>query len=245
MFVKAESVVVGASFVHELWDNAVAGGAVVALILGVWISARTLGLLNRPKHWLRSTYLPPRDLVGFFAMPHFLVEYENRGNIAVTFSDFVLALPRLENVIDDDGKFILHPGAELFIDKRPTSRMGNMQHWRKLDYRTNNVRLEPGDSHTDFFDLGAFLPDVKPDSRFKQVSIPADFSPLLTFHDSYGNRYYCDDEGIHRGEYEYPHVAALMGAGEKAPARVGVLTQRRRVRWFGWKEKRTRGLGES
>ena len=85
--------------------------------------------------------------------------------VPVVFSDFVLVLPRLEGVIDGDGTFILHPGAELFIDKRPTSRMGNLQQWRMLDYRTNKVRLEPGDSHSDFFDLGAFLPNATPGVR--------------------------------------------------------------------------------
>ncbi len=80
-------------FWQQLWENAVAGAALVALALGVWISARTVGLLNRPKHWLRSTYLPPRDLVGFFATPHFMVEYENRGNVPIVFSDFMLCSP--------------------------------------------------------------------------------------------------------------------------------------------------------
>jgi hypothetical protein len=103
-------VVVAESVLHQLWNNAVAGGAAVAIALGVWISARTLGLLNRPKYWLRGTYLKPRDLVGFFAMPHFLVEYENRGNVPVVFSDSVLALPRLEGVVDAERGFVLSRG---------------------------------------------------------------------------------------------------------------------------------------
>src|SRR5829696_7553873 len=33
-------------------------------------------------------------------MPHFMVEFANTGTVPVTFSDFELMLPRLENVID-------------------------------------------------------------------------------------------------------------------------------------------------
>ncbi|MEX2647179.1 MAG: hypothetical protein WD249_13030 [Gaiellaceae bacterium] len=233
------------SLLQQLWDNAVAGAAVVALALGIWLTAHNLGVLRRPKHWLRSTYLPPRDLVGFFAMPHFLVEYENRGNVPVVFSDFMLMLPRLEGVLDESGEFVLHPGAELLIDKRPTTRVGGYQVLRKLDYRTNKVRLEPGEMHTDFFDLGAFFPDVEPgDSPWNQVSVPPDFHPVLSFHDNFGNRYYCDQDGVHRGDWEHPNLDALRAASGTTGYGTGVETKRRWLRWFGWKYDETHGTGE-
>ena len=193
-----------ASFAHDLWENAVGGAAVVALALGVWISARTLGLLDRPKYWLRATYLPPRDAVGFFAMPHFLMEYENRGNVAAIFSDFILVLPRLKDVIDPKRGFVGHVGAEVFIDKRPTTTFAGTQEYKAIDFRTHRVRLSPGDSHTDFFDLGAFLPGAEQTDQFQAGDVPADFSPVLTFHDSYGNNFYADTEGLHAGLYRYP-----------------------------------------
>jgi hypothetical protein len=224
------------TFLKNLWDNAVAAAAIVALILTVLISARTIGILNRPKHWLRSTYLPPRDLVGFFAMPHFLVEYENRGNVPVVFSDFVLHLPRIEGVIDPDGKFIAHPGADLFIDKRPTTRWAGQQIYRLIDFRTNTVRLGSGDTHTDFFDLGAFAPNDQ---------VPDDFHPILTFHDNYGNNFYADEDGVHRGAWKYPHRHALEATLTLVSQERGVETRRRAVRWLGWVDRRTRGTGEA
>jgi hypothetical protein len=230
----------------QLWDNAIGGAAVVTLLLGVWISARAVGLLNRPNHWLRSTYIPPRDLVGFFAMPHFMLEYENRGNVPVVFSDFMLMLPRIEGIVGGDSRLILHPGAELFIDKRPTTRVGGYQLLRRLDYRTNKVRLEPGEMHTDYFDLGAFFTDVElGHSLWTQVNIPNDFHPILSFHDNFGNNYYCDEHGIHRGTWEHPHLDVLRASAATLGFGDGVETRRRWWRWFGWKERRTPGLGEA
>ena len=82
----------------------------VALLLGVWLSLRTLGVLNRPRYEISAAYLP-RDEVGFGAMPHFVVEYRNTGNVPVTFSDFELALPRHDFIQGD--KLVGHLGAEL------------------------------------------------------------------------------------------------------------------------------------
>jgi hypothetical protein len=136
-------------------------------------------------------------------MPHFQLEYENRGNTPVAFSDFFLILPRIEGAIDSDGKFNFHQGAELLIDKRPTTRVGGYQLARAMDYRTNKVPLEPGEMHTDFFDFGAFFPNVtEGKSRWGSVHVPSDFQPILSFHDNFGNTYYCDDKGVHRGRWQ-------------------------------------------
>jgi hypothetical protein len=71
----------------------------------------------------------------------------------VTFSDFELLLPR--KMFRNDDVYIYSSGAELFIDKRPSSRVAGLAQFEKVDYRTTELRLDPGDSHTDFFDLAA------------------------------------------------------------------------------------------
>lgn len=225
-------------------SECVAGGAAVALALAVWGRAKSLRLLDRPKHWLRCNYVRPHDVVGFPTVPHFVLEYENRGNVPVVFSDFFLLLPRLEGVLTTDGAFISHPGADLLIDKRPSARIGSAQAYRIMDYRTNKVRLEPGDSHTDFFDLEAF---VSAGGRYGdgplKMTIPHDFSPVLTFHDQYGNAFYADPEGIHGGAWRYPHQAALEATLD-VRVLLGVETKRSWLRWFGWTERPARGLRE-
>ena len=129
-----------ASTARALWESGVAGGAAVALALAVWGSAKSLGLLDRPKHWLRCNYVRPHDVVGFPTVPHFVLEYENRGNVPVVFSDFFLLLPRLEGVLTTDGAFISHPGADLLIDKRPSARIGSAQAYRIMRISTRDER---------------------------------------------------------------------------------------------------------
>jgi hypothetical protein len=234
------------SFWHQLWDNAFAGIAVVALVFGAWVSARSLGLLARPKHWLRCTYLPPHDLVGFFAMPYFMLEYENRGNVPIVFSDFMLMLPRADDCTDSSGNFTFHPGAELFIDGEPKTTVAGYQFLQKLDHRTCKVRLEPGEMHTDYFDLGVFFPGVTGAvSPWDDVRIPPDFRPILSFHDNFGNTYHCDDTGIHSGQWTHPSAEALRAAGGAFGLGDGIESRWKRIRWFGWKQRRTAGLGES
>src|SRR5207253_2139452 len=108
------------------------------------------------------------------------------------YSDFTIHLPRIDGVIDANGDFVFHQGAELLIDKRPTTRIAGYQLASKMDYRTNKVRLEPGEMHTDYFDLGAFFPDAVASARWSAVNVPLDFNPILTFHDNFGNIFYAD-----------------------------------------------------
>jgi hypothetical protein len=234
------------SFWHQLWNNALAGAAAVALFFGVWVSAKKLGLLARPRHWLRGTYIPPHDLVGFFAMPFFLVEYENRGNVPIVFSDFALMLPRAGSCTDGSGKFVFHPGAELLIDREPKTTIAGHQFLEKLDHRTCKVRLEPGEMHTDYFDLSAFFPDVTGAvSPWNDVRVPPNFSPILSFHDNFGNSYHCDDAGLHCGQWKHPSADALRAAGGRLGFGDGVESRRKLLRWFGWKQRQKAGLGES
>jgi hypothetical protein len=186
---------------------------------------------------------PASGCGGLLCDAALLIEYENRGNVEAVFSDFMLMLPRLEGVIDPERGFVLDPGAEVFIDKRPTTTFAGAQEYKALDYRTHRVRLAPGDSHTDFFDLGAFLPGAEQSDRLKVPNVPSDFSPVLAFHDSYGNNFYADTEGLHSGVYQYPHEAEMM-KGRRRRQSIGILTRRRWLRWLGWTQKDTVGLGE-
>jgi hypothetical protein len=167
-------------------------------------------------------------------MPHFVVQYENHGNAPVTFSDFELLLPRLKGVVGTDGKFVLHLGAELFIDKRPTSRVWGIQHLKALDYRTKRLSLAPGQSHTDFFDLGAFVQAPDAFARGTELRIPDDFEPILQFRDSFGHEFHCDQDGAHHGAYRYPHQRELEAEGLRERASASATLQRRPIRWFGW-----------
>jgi hypothetical protein len=173
------------------------------------------------------------DVAGFFTMPHFLVEYENLGNVPLTFSDFELVLPRFEKV-SSTGDYKLQLGAELFIDKRPTARIGPIQHLRAIDYRTNTVRLEPGASYSDFFDLGAFVEGADPKQKFSTGKLPPDFEPVLTFRDSFANRYWVNAEGVHAGRYEAPMAAAIRAGGRTLRDPQTVTSRRRLIRWLGW-----------
>lgn len=178
-------------------------------------------------------------MLGTATVPHFIVQYENCGNVPVTFSEFELLLPRLDGVIDSESGFVLHLGAQLYIDKRPSSRIWGLQHLKALDYRTNKVPLEPGASHTDFFDLGAFVGRDALATGESAVQIPPDFSPVLQFHDSFGHEFHCDEAGVQEGPYVYPHESALTAAGFSPAPSPTLTTARRRIRWFGWTTERT------
>jgi hypothetical protein len=224
------------------WDNVQVGGSFVGVVLAIWIALRTLGMFDRPAFTVRSTWLSPTDpMLGTTTIPHFVVQYDNHGNAPVTFSDFEILLPRLKGVVGKDGSFVLHLGAELFIDKRPSSRVWGIQHLKGLDYRTNKVPLRPGASHTDFFDLGAFV-EVNDAFGGDQVRIPDDFEPVLQFRDSYGHWFHCDASGAHLGEYAYPHQRDLEAAGLRVQPASVVKSKRRPIRWLGWSQTETKAL---
>lgn len=144
-------------------------------------------------------------------MPHFVVQYRNTGNVPVTFSDFELILPR--HAIFQDGQYVSTLGADFFLDKRKSSRVGSLQHIKSLDYRTNKVRLEAGESHTDYFDLGAFLPDLDTTKVMNTQGIPPGFDPILKFTDSWENEIVCDRWGVADGPWKHTDWDKLVAAG--------------------------------
>lgn len=171
-------------------DALQASGAVagfIALALSILLSLRALGVFARPAYTIISSYLRPHDIVGFPTMPHFVLSYRNVGNVPVTFSDFELKYPRLD-AVDASGGFTLTTGARLHIDKRLSSRVGGVQEYEVIDYRTNMVELAPGASHTDFFDLGALLgwegeerdPDAYSLMPMAQRNVPENFHPSVS-----------------------------------------------------------------
>jgi hypothetical protein len=138
--------------------------------------------------------------------------------------------------VSQDGKFVLHPGAQLFIDKRPTSKLGKQQAYKYVDYRTDKVTLQPGESHTDFFDLGAFLPNADTSGPMAIVDT-SNFHPVMTFHDSRGNRFHCDVDGIHEGSYVYPLQAAMEAGASALITHAAIEVRRKWLRWLGWTVK--------
>jgi hypothetical protein len=205
-------------------------GGLIALGLGIWLSLRALGFFLTRKHSVSSTYLPHRDAIGFDAMPHFVLEYENLGDVPVVFSDFELMLPR---TMFRGDTFIDHPGATLLIDKRKSSTVGGIKEFSRIDYRTNKVRLQPSESHTDFFDLGAFLEDFDDADPLPTGRVPADFDPILQFRDSYGNEFYCDADGVHTGPYKHAELDKLLAKGvqKTLPRKITAARDRWRPTW--------------
>lgn len=205
-------------------------GGLIALGLGIWLSLRALGFFLKRSYSLNARYLPHTDAVGFDAMPHFVLQYQNLGEVTVVFSDFELLLPR--RMFRGD-TFIDHPGADLLIDKRKSSTVGGIKEYSKVDYRTNKVRLEPGESHTDFFDLEAFLPNFDPTDPMPTGGVPAGFNPALQFRDSFGHEYYCDEKALHTGAYKHPELDKLLAKGVKRlpPNEITATRSRRRPKW--------------
>jgi hypothetical protein len=76
------------------------------------------------------------------------------------------------------------------------------QHVRAIDYRTNKVELPPHSSHSDYFDLGAFLPGFDPE-RIGPANVPPDFEPILKFDDSWGHELWIDRHGLHDGRWKH------------------------------------------
>jgi len=71
-----------------------------------------------------------------------------------------------------------------------------------IDYRTGKVELPPQASHTDYFDLGAFLPDFDPE-RLGPAKVPPDFEPILKFTDSWAHEVWIDRYGLHDGRWKH------------------------------------------
>lgn len=212
----------------------------IALGLSIILGLRAIGVFDRPSYEIEASYLPERDLLGFAVMPYFIVQFRNDGNKPVTFADFELILPR-PNVIHQ-GKLMAHLGAELFIDKRRSSRLGAMQTADAIDYRTVKVELPPSSSHTEFFDLGAFLPNLNPDEHLQSNQIPPDFEPVLHFGDSWRNDICVDRHGIHEGEWHHSDEKELAGMGHTKYSLGSTLHRKRRWLSRKWKIETSKPL---
>jgi hypothetical protein len=197
-----------------------------------------MGVFDRLRYAVTSSYIPETGWLGLRSMPHFVVQFENEGTVPVTFSDFELLLPEVLTP-DEDGQLVGTMGAELYIDKNRASRIVALQHIEKIDYRTTKVELRGRSSHMEFFDLRTFLPEGwgelgKLDKNYGTL---ADFEPVLAFHDNYGNEFHCDRRGIHRGAYEHPQMEALKTEGYDPGTPSKIVVKRRRV---GTRRLRTR-----
>jgi hypothetical protein len=192
--------VLASSTLWNVFQDVGSVAGLIALFLGVWLSLRAIGVFDRPSYEISAGYLPERDEIGFGAMPHFVLEYRNTGNVPVTFSDFELVLPRHDFI--RNGQLVGHLGAELFIDKKKASRIGSFQHVQAIDYRTIRVELPPRTSDSTYFDLGAFLPNLNPE-RIEPAQVPLDFEPVLKLTDSWGHELWVDRH-VARRQVEAP-----------------------------------------
>lgn len=214
------------STVWEVLRDAGAIAGFLSLVLGIGLALRAFGVFVSPRYEISSTYLPPHDNLGFAAMPHFVVTFENIGNVPVTFSGFEIVQPR--RMFRGD-TYIDHLGAELFIDGKRSSRIGTKKDAEKVDYLTTAVRLQPQDSAVEFFPLATLFPNIDTE-RLQAASTGPDLNPVLQFNDSFGNVYYCDDLGIHNGRWNHPEMRRLLAIGAREIPTESLIAERGRFR---------------
>lgn len=151
----------------------------------------------------------------------------------VDFRHFELLLPRLSGVVED-GRFIAHPGAKLYRDGVPLgSKFKPRQEFEKIDSLTRIVRVEPYSSEIEFFELDAFMPEGLPEGWENELTLPADFKPVLQFRHAAGTEFHCDAEGTHAGPYEWPYAEDYRGVrASSASARPARAAELRRSRFL-------------
>ena len=207
---------------------ATAIAAFVAITLSILLNLRhLLAVFARGDCLITSSYYRPADLVGVPSKPHFVLQVENRGVISMDFRHFELLLPRLGNVFTPEGEFKAHTGAELFRDGQPMrSRLMARQEYRKIDFLTRVVRVEPRSSEVEFFELDAFLSNDKPPTGWA-----ADvFEPVLQFRHAAGQEFHCDTQGVHDGPYRWPHEKELLTRRIATPAKTVTFRRSRFLR---------------
>jgi hypothetical protein len=204
----------------------------VALVLSILINLRQLlALFASGECLISSGYHGPTDLIGWASKPRFFLMFENKRSVPMDFRHFELLLPRLDGVISG-GEFVAHQGAELFKDGQPTgSRLKARQEYKKIDFLTRVVRVEPHSSEAEFFELDAFLPERPPKGWGVEPRLPSDFKPVLQFRQAAGEQeFHCDELGIHPGPYHWPHERELLAIRKVTPAKVVELRRSRFLR---------------
>jgi len=206
----------------EAFQVAGAIAGFVAVILSIGLNLRQLlAVFARRRCVVTSDYHGPADLVGFSSKPRFILMFENPSAVSMDFRHFELLLPRLEGVVDDDGQFVAHPGAKLFKDGSPLgSSLRFRQEFRKIDFVTRSVRVEPQSSEVEFFELDAFLPGPAPEGWQIDTPVPSDFEPVLQFRHAAGQEFHCNQNGIHSGPYRWPFEKNFLAVRTATPAKV-------------------------
>jgi hypothetical protein len=223
---------IGAATTHSAigwWDIITRIGVGISIFLGL----RALGVLKRTRYAVHGVRSPLRDITGAHTAASFVMTFINRGATPVTFLDFEMSIPRLgDHVLEENGTYIPHVGAEWFVDGERRGFHLGAQAFTKVNVDTRRIVVEPQSSRTEFFPLDLF----QIDSLEAWRHWPDNFDPILTFEDSFGKRYFCDSDGTHRGDYQYPHRAAL-----EAVVTTGAATGVRVSRWslvpWWWREK--------
>jgi hypothetical protein len=185
-----------------------------ALVVGLGVSLRALGVFQRADYSIQSSYQRP-TATDFHhrTVPRFVVEWQNLGNLPVTFSHFELLEPRSTGVVSPAGEFIWHEGAEFFIDGIPRGRVPSLQAFHKVDFKTQSIDVPPRSVAAEIFEMKSFVDEALPGQReLVLADLDPYFEPVLAFQDSFGHQFHCDSHGVHPGEYVFPAEDALRRA---------------------------------
>ncbi len=171
-----------------------AAGALAVLTYGL-LGVAQLGFFHRARHLLIAEYheFEARADGSGKKTARFALRLHNQGARPVTFLGFEFLYPRLDrgDVFDGSGGFKLNGGARLRAEGSEDGILPSRQEFAIIDRLERSITLEPRTSRTEVFD--APLDEASP--------------VVLVFHDSAGQRYHVDADGIHGTRYAYPYQA--------------------------------------
>jgi len=168
-------------------------GALAVVTYGI-LGVAQLGFFRRARHLLVAEYheVDADPATGRGKTARFALRLHNHGARPVTFLGFEFLYPRLDaDTFSADGSFQLNGGATLRDEGAPDGVLPSRQEFAIIDRLNRSLTLEPRTSRTEIFD--ASLDEASP--------------VVLVFHDSAGQRYHVDSDGIHGGRYAYPFQA--------------------------------------
>jgi hypothetical protein len=189
---------------------------VLSLLITITLGMVQMGAFNRPRHLIVADYLRQGG------ESRFALHLENRGNTTVVFQSFELLQPRLKDVFDQSGDFILTDGAEVFEEGSRKGNLPSRQEFSRIDRDRRQVELQPHGARTEIF----------------EIETSAAESPILVFRDGFGNRFHCDEKGVHAGRYQYPHRLAYLAALGVDAGDVGIFSSRSLFR--RWRQGQSR-----
>jgi hypothetical protein len=171
-----------------------AAGTLALLVYAVFGLIQS-GFFRRARHLLVAEYheFEPSPDGPSKKTARFALRLHNLGARPVTFLGFEYLYPRLapDDVFDENGKFKLNGGARLRHEGVADGILPSRQEFAIIDRLERSITLAPRTSRTEVFDTP--LDEASP--------------VVLVFHDSAGQRYHVDADGIHGTRYAYPFQA--------------------------------------